>query len=382
MQNGGQKRMATNRRRESSVKTLEGIFLQAAGLQRRGLLKRLWRLQGMGRHAVGSELRRRKFQRKNGLPAPTAVAFSPTMRCNLSCTGCYARDYPTDNELPLEVIDHMLTSAEGMGVFLFIITGGEPLMRDGILNLLGRHRRLLFLMITNGTLLDEETAREIANAGNIVPILSLEGWQEQTDARRGPGVYDQVERAMEYLQREDVIFGFSATVASDNVETLVSDRFVGQMARRGCVLGFYTEYVPVGSAAQWELVLKQEEQERFRKRIQQLRKVKPMMLVHLPDDEYWGDNKCRAVINGSVHINAEGHVEACPFAHFASDNVKDKSLDKVLQSRFLTEVRSSKAVVRRGRLGCALVANRELLQDIAAETGAKPTDRPQGTQRG
>lgn len=146
------------------------------------------------------------------------------------------------------------------------------------------------------------------------------------------------------------------------------------MAKRGCALGFYTEYVPIGSAAQWELVLRQEEQKRFRKRIQQLRREKPMMLVHLPDDEYWGDNKCRAVINGSVHINAEGYVEACPFAHFASDNIKEKSLDQALRSRFLTELRSSDATVRRGRLGCALVENRELLQGIAAETGAKPTD--------
>ncbi|MGB7062601.1 MAG: radical SAM protein [Candidatus Zixiibacteriota bacterium] len=366
--------MAAIRRKKSSVKTLEGIFLQAARLQRRGLLKRLWRLQAMGRQAIGSELRRRKFQRKNGLPAPTAIAFSPTMRCNLSCTGCYARDYPTDNEVPADVIDRMLSSAEKMGVFLSIITGGEPLMRDGILDVFQRHRRVLFLLITNGTLLDKQAARKISRSGNVVPVVSLEGYREHTDARRGGGVHDQVERAMDYLQREGVVFGFSATVASDNFEILISDRFMDEMAKRGCALGFYTEYVPIGSAAQWELVLRQEEQKRFRKRIQQLRREKPMMLVHLPDDEYWGDNKCRAVINGSVHINAEGYVEACPFAHFASDNIKEKSLDQALRSRFLTELRSSDATVRRGRLGCALVENRELLQGIAAETGAKPTD--------
>ena len=368
--------MAINKNGGTSLTTLEGIFLQAVRLQRHGLLKRLWRLQAMGRHAVGSELRRRKFHKKNGLPAPTAIAFSPTIRCNLSCTGCYARDYPTDNELPLDVIDRMLTSAERMGVFLLIITGGEPLMREGILDILLRHRRLLFLMITNGTLLDEETATQIASARNIVPVISLEGWQEQTDTRRGLGVYDQVERAMEYLQSEGVVFGFSAMVARDNFEVLSSDQFIDEMVKRGCALGFYTEYVPVGSAAQWELVLKREEQKGFRKRIQQLRKVKTMMFVHLPDDEYWGDNKCRAVINGSVHVSSQGCVEPCPFTHFASDNIKDKSLDQILQSQFLSEIRSSDAIVRRGRLGCALVENRELLQDIAAKTGAKQTDCP------
>lgn len=374
--------MVKSERKKSSLTSLESVFLQAVRLQRRGLLKRLWRLQAMGRHAVRSELRRRKFQKKNGLPAPTAIAFSPTMRCNLSCTGCYARDYPIENELAVDVIDRLFSSAERMGVFLFIITGGEPLMREGVLDIFQRHRRLLFLMITNGTLLDKETAREIADARNIVPVVSLEGWQEQTDARRGAGVYALVQRAMEYLQKEGVVFGFSATVASDNFGTLVSDGFVDEMMKRGCVLGFYTEYVPVGSAAQWELVLKHDQQKHFRKRILEMRKSKPIMLVHLPDDEYWGDNKCRAVINGSVHINAEGHVEACPFAHFASDNIRDKDLDQALRSRFLSSIRSSDAVVRRGRIGCALVENRDLLQGIVEKTGAKRTDCPQESQRG
>jgi len=372
----GGDRMAINKKRGASLTTLEGIFLHAVRLQRDGVLKKLWRLQGIGTHAIGARFRRKRFQKREGLQVPAAIAFSPTMRCNISCVGCYARDYPCDNELPLDAIDGMLGSAEKMGVFLFIITGGEPLMRDGILDILLSHRRLLFLMITNGTLLDEETAREIASARNIVPVISLEGWQEQTDTRRGPGVYDQVERAMEYLQREGVVFGFSAMVARDNFEVLSSDQFIDEMVKRGCALGFYTEYVPVGSAARWELVLKQEQQKQFRKRIQQLRKVKPMMFVHLPDDEYWGDNKCRAVINGSVHVSSQGCVEPCPFTHFASDNIKDKSLDQILQSQFLSEIRSSDAIVRRGRLGCALVENRELLQDIAAKTGAKQTDCP------
>ncbi len=374
--------MATDDKRQASVKTPEGIFLRAVKVQRRGLLKKSWMLLNMGRHAVRSEIRRRRFQKRNGQPAPTAIAFSPTMRCNLACTGCYARDYPNDDELPFHLIDRMLASAERMGVFLFVITGGEPLTRDGILDLFQRHRRLLFLMITNGTLLDQQTARKIAKARNIVPVVSLEGWQEHTDARRGTGVHQQVERAMGYLQKEGVVFGFSATVAADNFETVVSDQFLDEMVKRGCALRFYTECVPIGSAAEWDPVLKRDQQKCFRDKILRMRKSKAIILVHLPDDEYWGDNKCRAVTNGSVHINAEGYVEACPFAHFASDNVREKSLDRILLSRFLTEVRSSDAVIRRGQLGCALVENRDLLQDIAARTGAKRTDNRHGAEPG
>lgn len=369
--------MVLIKKKGTSLTTLEGIFLQGVRLQRHGILKKLWKLQGIGRHAIGARCRRKRFQKREGLQVPAAIAFSPTMRCNLSCAGCYARDYPPENELSLDEIEQLLSSAERMGVFLFVITGGEPLMRDGILEVFHRHPRLLFLMITNGKLLQKETARKIAISRNIIPVISLEGWREETDARRGQGVYDQVKRAMGYLQNEGVAFGFSAMVARDNFQTLSSDQFIDEMAERGCALGFYTEYVPVGSAAQWELVLQEHEQKKFRKRILELRKNKPIMIVHLPDDEYRDDGRCRAVTYGSVHINAQGYVEPCPFAHFASDNVREKGFDEILRSQFLATLRSSKAAVRRGRIGCALLENMDILQDIAAKTGAEPTDCPQ-----
>jgi MoaA/NifB/PqqE/SkfB family radical SAM enzyme len=369
--------MVLIKKKGTSLTTLEGIFLQGIRLQRHGILKKLWRLQGIGRHAIGSRSRRKKFRKREGLQVPAAIAFSPTMRCNLSCVGCYARDYPLEAELSLDEIDNLFGSAERMGVFLFVITGGEPLMREGILEVFHRHKRLLFLMITNGKLLDKETARKIARSRNIIPVVSLEGWREQTDARRGHGVHDQVERAMGYLQSEGVAFGFSAMVARDNFEALSSDQFVDEMVERGCALGFYTEYVPVGSAARWELVLEEGEQKQFRKRILKLRKNKPIMIAHLPDDEYGNDNRCKAVVYGSVHINAQGYVEPCPFAHFACDNIRDKGLDEIFRSQFLAKLRSSDAAVRRGRIGCALFENMEILQDIATKTGAQPTDCPQ-----
>jgi MoaA/NifB/PqqE/SkfB family radical SAM enzyme len=376
-------------KRGTSLTTLEGIFLRGIRLQRHGILKKLWKLQGIGRHAIAARSRRRKFQKRKRLKVPAAIAFSPTMRCDLSCVGCYALDYPRDDELSLDTIDGMLESAENMGVFLFIITGGEPLMRDGILDVFQRHRRLLFLLITNGKLLDRKMARKIAGSRNILPVVSLEGSREQTDVRRGHGVYDQVERAMTYLQSEGVAFGFSATVARDNFEALGSDEFVEEMIRRGCALGFYTEYIPVGREARWELVLEDEEQKEFRKRILELRKNKPIMIAHLPDDEYGDDDRCKAVVYGSVHINAQGYVEPCPFTHFAADNIREKGLEEILRSQFLDKLRSSDAILRRGRIGCAILRrgrigcalfeNREILEEIAAKAGAEPTDCLRGS---
>jgi len=366
--------MAVDGRKGASLRTLEGIFLQGIRLQQNGVLKKLWNLQTISRYAITSWLKRRKIKKSENLLVPVAMAFSPTMRCNLSCVGCYARDYPRDGELPLETVDHMLGSAERMGVFLFVITGGEPLLRAGILGVFQRHKRLLFLLITNGTLMDEKTAGMIARAENIMTVVSLEGTKEQTDVRRGNGVYEQVSRAMVHLQSAGAAFGFSAMVTRDNFETLSSDEFIAEMVDRGCALGFYTEYIPIGSAARWELVLEDEERERFRERILEIRRSKPIMVAHLPDDEYGPDGKCMGVMGGCVHINAQGYVEPCPFTHLASDNIRGKGLDEVFRSQFLAQIRSSDAARRRGRLGCALFENRKMVLDIAANTGAKSTD--------
>jgi len=366
--------MAQDGKKGHSINFLEDILLQAIRFHRHGVLKKLWKLQTISRYAIMSWLKRRKFQQRENLLVPVAIAFSPTMRCNLSCVGCYARDYPRDGELSLSAIDDMLSSAERMGVLLFVITGGEPLMRDGILEMLQQHKRLLFLLITNGTLLDDRTTGMIARAGNIMTVVSLEGKKEQTDLRRGKGVYDQVAQAMRYLQDTGAVFGFSAMVTRDNFETLSSDEFIQEMVARGCVLGFYTEYIPIGSVARWELVLEDKEREQFRARILEIRRSKPIMIAHLPDDEYGPDGKCMGVMDGCIHINAQGYVEPCPFTHFAGDNIQGKGLDEVFRSRFLAQLRSSDAVCRHGRLGCALFENLKLVQDIAANTGAKPTD--------
>jgi len=363
-------------KKKDTLRTLEGVFLQGIRMQRRGGLRKVWKFHTIFRHAVSSWLKRRMIRRRKDLLVPIAVALSPTMRCNLACEGCYACDYPNDDEISIECIESLLSAAENMGVFLFVITGGEPLMKDGILEVFGKHKRLLFLMVTNGTLIDKNVAETIAGAGNIIPVVSIEGDQNQTDLRRGRGVYDRVKSAMSHLENAGVVFGFSAMVTSRNFGTLTTDQFVDEMVDRGCSLGFYTEYIPTGSLADWNLVLEVGEQKQFRQGILEIRRNKPLMAVHMPDDEYGAGNKCMGVVGGCFHINSQGYVEPCPFTHFASNNIREESFEEILRSEFLAQVRSSDAIVRRGHLGCALFENREMLAGIISETGAKATDCP------
>jgi MoaA/NifB/PqqE/SkfB family radical SAM enzyme len=177
---------------------------------------------------------------------------------------------------------------------------------------------------------------------------------------------------MERLHREGVLFGFSSVVARNNVETLGSDEFVAEMLARGCCAGFYNDLIPL-SAEDLPQVPEPAQQEGFRRRIQGLRSRYPILLVHLPEDEYDANGRCLAVAGGAMHINARGFAEPCPFAHYARENVGDVGFVAALRSPFLAALRRHPTVLTHGAVGCSLVHNAETLKAIAAETGARPT---------
>jgi MoaA/NifB/PqqE/SkfB family radical SAM enzyme len=360
---------------ESSRSSLELKIIAAQSIRflRVGGLGKVWRVRRSVWNGFTSSWRRKRA-RNRGLLAPVAIAISPTMRCNLSCEGCYAVDYPRDKEIPLERIDGMFSSAAQMGVFMVVITGGEPLLREGLLELLLKHRRLVFLLVTNGLLVDDAVARLIARSGNIVPTVSVEGYPEDTDARRGAGAHEKAERAMDLLRRHGAVFGFSTTVTPANWETLGSEEFTDDMISKGCILGFHTEYVPIASSLNASMMLEEEERVEFRRRILALRGTKPIIIAHLPDDEYDSEGRCEGVAGGTVHINSQGYVEPCPFCHYARDNVLDKTLEEVIHSPFLAELRSSRAIYRHSCIGCALVENDGMVGEISSRTGARRTD--------
>ncbi|NIM17592.1 MAG: radical SAM protein [Candidatus Aminicenantes bacterium] len=354
---------------------LASLLIRIVKVWRRDTFKKVWRLKVLRSGLIRSRRRRKKILRNEGLRVPMGIAFSPTMQCNLTCSGCYARFYPRENELSTDTIDAFISEAETLGVIFCVITGGEPFMRKDMLEICKKHRNILFLIVTNGTYIDETAAREIAESGNILPMLSIEGTAEQTDERRGEGIYHKVTECMKQLQKHGVLFGFSAVLTRQTISTLGSDAFINAMIDLGCSTGFYNELIPMDNADLQLLPLENQRQE-FKHRLQRLRKEKPIVLVHLPDDEYNEEDRCLPVANGAVHINSQGYVEPCPFAHFARENIKTHSFRDILRSPFLQAVRSHPTLLKKekGSIGCSLAGNRELLAEVARQTGATPTD--------
>jgi MoaA/NifB/PqqE/SkfB family radical SAM enzyme len=263
-----------------------------------------------------------------------------------------------------------------LGVAWVVITGGEPLLRKGLPQLLAKHPRLLFFFFSNGVLLDRDQARLFSRLTIVIPILSVEGDEHLTDTRRGPGTYAHVLEAMAELKQAGAFFGFSCMVTRTNLPLLSEEAFLDGMIARGCRFGYFVGYVPSARDGQPELVPEPQAQADFRQRVKLFQNQKRIILVQMPEDEYEISGMCMAAGRGFVHVNALGQVEPCPFAHWASDSIRDHSLKAVLAAPWLAALRERKDLLGPTRLGCALFEHRTELEQMSRQWGANPTERP------
>ena len=340
----------------------------------------------------------RKGWRERGVCVPPIIIFSITHQCNLQCVGCYARAFQGAGEAsggaggvaaapvadaaaqPKELSDAKLGSivaeATELGVSFFVIAGGEPLMRKEILAIADRFPRVLFLVFTNGLLLDEEMVGRLARLKNVIPLLSLEGTATETDERRGAGTHEQLIAAMARLQRQRHFFGCSLTLTSRNFSTIFADGYIGRLAAAGCRFFLFADYTPIDPGTEdWVLTAAQREQ--VESLMQTLRKRHSALFVAVPWDEREVGG-CLSAGRGFVHINAAGAVEPCPFAPFSDADLTRVSLVEALQSPFLAKLRTLPELLEYEGGGCELWKNREQVEQALAEVQARhASSRPE-----
>ena len=98
--------------------------------------------------------------------------------------------------------------------------------KTDIIRMCERHQDCSFLAFTNGTLFDEAFTGEMLRVKNFVPAISIEGFEEATDSRRGKGTYAKVIETMKLLQRKKLPFGISLCYTSANTEVIGSDAYI------------------------------------------------------------------------------------------------------------------------------------------------------------
>jgi MoaA/NifB/PqqE/SkfB family radical SAM enzyme len=324
------------------------------------------------------ELERRAFAAEHGVLPPYLIVISPTMRCNLRCLGCYAGEYPrTEDPLSFETIDRIVTEGKEMGVYMYTISGGEPFMRPDLLDLYDKHRDCVFLIYTNGICIDHKTIERLQACGNTAPGISVEGWEPQTDFRRGKGVYRKIMATMDALKDAGLMFGFSATATRLNAEAFYDEEFYDFMAEKGCIFGWFFIFVPVGQDSTVDLMVTPQQRDRLRETVYRMRATKPIFVA-----DFWNDGcmtgGCMSGGSLYMHVNYRGDLEPCVFMHFAEENIHDiyargGHLWEVLKSPLFTKLRAINRKDPNPLRPCPIIDHNEWLAETLAATKARPT---------
>ena len=316
--------------------------------------------------------RQKEAAGKLGVSVPWAVLMDPTEKCNLNCTGCWAGQYERE-DLEFEVMDRVCSEAEELGIYAIIISGGEPLVRgDDLVRLAARHPDQIFHVFTNGTLIDKTFVEQIITLGNIIPALSIEGLEENTDRRRGRGVFKRLMHSMDLLRENGCLFGISTTYTRGNTEELAGDAFIDLMVAKGALFAWYFTYVSVGGGVDFHMMAAPEQRKYMFERIKYFRRTKPFFIA-----DFWNDGEavsgCIAGGRRYFHINARGAVEPCAFIHYSTCNIKEVSLREALQNPLFKAYQKRQPFNSNMLCPCPLIDNPEMLREMVHESGARPT---------
>jgi len=324
---------------------------------------------GLKGSAIQSEM-----SEKHDCNVPWAILLDPTSACNMRCTGCWAAEYGNMLNLSLKTIDSIIHQGKQLGIYMYIYTGGEPLVRkQDLIQICKMHPDCVFLAFTNGTLIDEAFCREMLEVKNFVPAISLEGFEEANDSRRGHGSYQKVQQAMKLLKQNKLPFGISTCYTSQNCEDITSEAFFDDIIDKGALFAWFFHYMPVGNDAVTELLPTPVQRLMVKDRIRAYRSTKPIFTMDFQNDaEYVGG--CIAGGRNYLHINAKGDVEPCVFIHYSNCNIHDVTLLEALRSPLFMAYRSNAPFNENMLRPCPMLENPEMLRKMVRESGAVNTD--------
>ena len=319
-----------------------------------------------------SEKLRRKVAEQEGLDVPPFLISSISTTCNLHCKGCYARSngIAQDAEeerkptLTPQQWRDIFTAAASIGINFSLLAGGEPMMRKDILEAVSEVGDLIFSIFTNGTLIGSSYIEFLRKHLNMVPIISIEGTAMGTDERRGSGVFRRAMQSMELLKQEDLFFGTSITVTTENLQMVMSREFIDQLRNYGCKIVFFIEYVPTEAGtehlafddshvAQMEQVLEERRQD-----------YSDIIFLSFPGDEKELGG-CLTSGRGFFHIGPDGSAEPCPFSPFSDSNVAELGVRQALKSPLFRKIRAARALGWEHTGGCTLFEHREEIEAMA-----------------
>ncbi|MBA4348040.1 MAG: radical SAM protein [Clostridiales bacterium] len=317
--------------------------------------------------------RKDRSRKKYGCNIPWAILVDPTSACNLNCVGCWASEYGNQLNLSLDELENIIQQGKKLGCYIYIYSGGEPLVRKkDIITLCERHPECAFLAFTNGTLIDESFVNDMLRVKNFIPAISVEGFKQETDFRRGEGTYDAVIRAMRILKEKKLLFGVSCCYTSKNIDAVSSEAYFDAILDWGAKFAWFFTYMPVGQNAMPELMVNAEQRMQMYEKLRGYRKTKPLFTI-----DFWNDGEsvkgCVAGGRGYLHISAGGEIEPCAFVHYSDSNIREKTLLEALRSPLFMQYHANQPFNENMLRPCPVLDNPDMLRDMVERTSSHST---------
>ncbi len=310
---------------------------------------------------------------EHGVTPPFTVLFSPTMRCNLQCVGCYAKDYQREKDMDPQLMEKILSEGKQLGTYFYTVLGGEPFFHfDKLYPLFKKHNDCLFQVFTNGSLITDEVADKLQELKNVIVAVSVNGTKEDTDYMRGPGVYERILKSVERMRQRKLIYGASFVLTSKNYDTLMSKEFLKFWEDQGISYGWNFLYMPVGDNPDLSLMPTPEQRLSFGEFIKTYREQEPLYIM-----DFWADAPASGgCIAGRryMHVTPSGDVEPCIFAHHATHNLKRSSMLEIMKSPFFTFIRMHQPHTDNLLRPCMIIDNPQTWRDACKMHAAQPTD--------
>ena len=251
---------------------------------------------------------------------PPFLFFSLTNACQLRCRGCWVSQQTEPDYLPIETIEKAIQDGQKQSVYFYTLLGGEPFLAPTFWDIIEKHSEAYFQVITNGHFFDAETVARLKKCGNVTPLVSIDGFRDDNDARRGAGTYDTAIDGCRELQKRKMFYGIATTVTAQNFDGVLTEEYVRHFIGLGASYLWFYAYRPVGADPTPELALDETKMLEFRKRLLDLRRAMPIILI----DTYWdaqGRAVCPASKGMAFQIGPKGSVEPCPPLTVAMDYI-------------------------------------------------------------
>jgi len=339
----------------------------------------------------------KEFKQQFGCAPPNFLVIGPGKFCNLKCTGCYANSSSnTSEKLDWATLNRIITEkTELWGSCFTVITGGEPTLYESqgktLIDLAKEHQDNYFLMYTNGTLIDREMARKLAEVGNITPAISVEGFEKETDARRGKGVHQKILQAMKNLREAGVPFGISITATKNNADWILDDEtFDYYFDKQGAIYCWVFQFMPIGRSTSLELMVSPKQRVKMFRQYKRLVKDRQLFVADFWNSGAVADGCISAGRSGGgyLYIDWNGKISPCAFNPYTPININDiykhgGTLNDALKAPFFQAIRDWQDQYYRERradekgnviMTCPIKDHYEMLRGLIDKYHPEPMD--------